>query len=210
MARRRRFRVPDIPHHVIQRGTDRLPIFRSDYDRDVFKRLLREAISKHHVDVHAYALMSTHYHLLLTPRTVVSLEKAMHVVGLRYASYFNRRYQRTGALFEGRYRAMYIDTEIYWYTCLRYVELNPVRAGIVAEPGASDCTSYAFHAHGVADMLVEPHPLYLALGRTTDERQCCWQRMCAEGLTFDELAKVRAAVHQGVGLGPIVLPESIG
>ena len=111
-----------------------MEIFRSDDDYDVLVALLREAATTSEMDIHTYVLMHNHFHLLVTPKRATAVEEVMHDVGGQYAMYFNRRYQRTGTLFEGRYRAMIIDTAMYWYTCMRYVELNTAGAGIVSNP----------------------------------------------------------------------------
>jgi putative transposase len=204
MARRRRFRIAGLSQHVIQRGNNRIEIFRSDDDYEVLIALLREACAKSEMDINTYVLMRNHFHLLVTPRRATAVEEAMHDVAGRYAMYFNRRYQRTGSLFEGRYRATIIDTEVYWYTCMRYVELNPVRAGIVSTPQAYYWSSHAIHAFGAPDPLVTLHPLYLSLGTEPDERQRRWRQHCSRDLEVEELGRIREAVRGGV-LGALVL-----
>ena len=184
-----------------------MDIFRSPDDYAFLAAMLCRASRKHSLLIHAYAFMRNHFHLLVTPATASSVEKAMHAVNGHYASYFNDRYQRTGGLFEGRYRATLIDSAAYWYRCMRYVELNPVRAGIVSDPQAYRWTSYAAHALGTADPLVTPHTLYLALGEDPRRREDCWRRMCAEGLSIDDLAEIRTAAHRGGVLGALVLDE---
>jgi putative transposase len=182
-----------------------MEIFRSDDDYDVLVALLREAAATSGMDINTYVLMHNHIHLLVTPQRATAVEEAMHDVNGRYAMYFNRRYQRTGTLFEGRYRATIIDTERYWYTCMRYVELNPVRAGIVSDPQSYYWSSYAVHAFGSPDPLVTLHPLYLSLGTDPAERQRCWREHCAGGLEVEELDRVRQAVRSGGVLGALVL-----
>ena len=208
MARRYRFRIPGLSHHVVQRGNNRLDIFRTPQDCELFLALVDEAARRHQLDVDAYVLMRTHFHLVVTPRTPTALEKAMHAVDFQYARYFNGHYSRTGALYEGRYRTTVIETDVYWYSCLRYVELNPVRAGVVAQPDDYRWSSYAAHAFGAPDRLVTLHPLYTALGRTPYDQQCAWRTMCGRGLTVDELGRIRTAVHSGGVLGRIVIPET--
>ena len=182
-----------------------MEIFRSDEDCEVFLAFAGHAATKHALEIHAYALMKNHVHLLVTPRTTTAIEQTMHAVGFRYAQHFNHRYGRTGPLFEGRYRSMIIDTEIYWFACMRYVELNPVRAGLVTRPEAYYWTSYPANAFGAPDGLITPHPLYLSLGSFPGERQRCWRTMCAEGLSGEELDRVRASVHRGTALGAVVI-----
>ena len=182
-----------------------MDIFRSEGDKEVLVVILAEAAGRHQVDINGYALMRNHIHLLVTPRTATALEKFMHRAGFQYAQYFNRKHCRTGPLFEGRYRPTVVDTDVYWYSCLRYVELNPVRAGVVMSPSAHRWTSYAAHAHGDHDPLVTFHELYLALGATPQERQQAWQTMCGRGLTIEELGEIRAAVRNGGILGRLVV-----
>ena len=184
-----------------------MDIFRSPDDYRFLVALLRRASVKHSMQIHAYAFMRNHFHLLVTPDETTTVEKAMHAVNFHYARYFNDRYKRTGGLFEGRYRTTIVDTAAYWYGCMRYVELNPVRAGIVSSPQDSGWTSYAAHAFGVPDPLITPHPLYLMLGDDPARRQECWRRMCAEKPSIDELNEIRSAVHRGGLLGTLVMEE---
>jgi putative transposase len=135
-------------------------IFRSDGDYECFLEILRAATIRHHTEVHTSVLMTNHVHLIVTPQTANGLSETMKFVGETYASYFNRRYVRTGGLYNGRYRSMPIDTERYWFTCMRYVELNPVRAGIVKRPDEYRWSSYRFHAMGEPNPLIVPHRMY--------------------------------------------------
>ena len=182
--------------HLIQRGTDRLDIFRCDGDRLALLTMLRNASQLHRSAIHGYVLMKTHFHVLATADTLTSIEKTMHGVGTRYARYFNRRYARVGALFEGRYKAPIVHDERYWMTCLRYIELNPVRAGVVATPAEYRWSSYRAHALGESDPLLTPHQCYLDLGATPTARQHVWERLCAVDLTPEELNRIRFAVFE--------------
>ena len=128
MARLPRFILPGQPQHIIQRGNNRQDIFCSEDDYLYYLEKLIEAASKHQCDIHAYVLMTNHVHLLVTPHTEEGIGKMMQVLGRYYVQYFNHRYKRTGTLWEGRYKATLIDTEQYLLTCMRYIELNPVRA----------------------------------------------------------------------------------
>ena len=131
MPRLSRYFVSNQPLHVIQRGNNRQPIFARKTDFQFFLDLLHDAIDRHGLAVHAYALMSNHLHLLVTPERGDSVGKALQSIGRRYVQYFNRAQGRTGTLWEGRYKATLIDSERYLLTCYRYIELNPVRAGMV-------------------------------------------------------------------------------
>jgi putative transposase len=141
--------------------------------------------------------MTNHIHLIATPRVDKALSNVMHLLGTRYVSYFNRRYARTGRLYEKPFKSMVIDTETYWYNCMRYVELNAVRAGLVACPSDYRWSSYRANACGIEDKLVVPHPLYLSLGETAACRQQSWREICGEALPEQELFEVRDAIRRG-------------
>ena len=184
--------------------------------------MLHEASQRHLMSIHGYVLMRTHFHLLATPETPTAIERTMQRVGLRYVRYFNRRYTRTGGLFEGRYIPSIVDDERYWISCLRYIELNPVRAGIVTSPADYRWSSYHAHAFGATDPLVTPHLRYRELGASVAERQRVWQNVCAVDLTAEELNRIRFAAFEdrvltsrekpsavsGPELGPESGPES--
>ena len=164
MPRQPRLLVPGQPHHVIQRGNNRSPIFAGEADYRVFRNWFADACRDHDCLVHAYVLMTNHVHFLMTPATAGGIGYVMQAVGRKYVRYFNRMNERTGGLWEGRYRAMRIDSERYLLTCYRYIELNPVRAGLVTDPSQYRWSSYGANAIGVLDPLVTTHERYLALG----------------------------------------------
>ena len=201
MARIRRPQIAGLTQHVIQRGNNRSQIFSCTGDYVVFLAILFDACIRHQLDVHAYALMTNHFHLLVTPRTATSASMAMQAVGRRYVYHFNRRYERTGTLFEGRYRSTLIQTESYWFNCMRYVELNPVRAALVSTPGAYPWSSYPCNALGMPDRLIVPHVLYESLGDSPLVRQRSWQKICGQEVVEGQLAEIRHAVHYGRALG---------
>jgi putative transposase len=184
-------------HHVIQRGVNKMDIFRTDADFECFLTIFRTAAVKHETEVHTYVLMTNHVHFLVTPHIESGLSNTMKSVGDTYVRYFNRRYERTGGLFDGRYRSLVIDSDRYWFTCMRYVELNPVRAGIVARPEDYRWSSYRFHALGEPNNIIAPHPLFLALGNSASARRQCWQAICREALPEEQLAEVRDLVRHG-------------
>jgi putative transposase len=144
MARLPRYVLPGQPQHVIQRGNNRGVTFFADEDYSFYLDRLKEACTKHGCAVHAYVLMTNHVHLLLTPDTSSSIAKVMQSVGRRYVQHINYTYRRTGTLWEGRYKATLIDSEQYLLTCSRYIELNPVRAGIVDQSSLTllGCNEY--------------------------------------------------------------------
>jgi putative transposase len=197
MPRRRREFVEGLSVHIHQRGNNRADMFRDTPDRIAFVMTVREAAQLYSVAIHAWTLMTTHFHLIATPETEESVPRMMQQIGRCYVPYFNKRYQRTGGLWEGRYNAHLIQTEEYWLRCLRYVELNPVRAGMVVSPHEHAWTSYHAHAFGAADPLVSLHPLYLALGHSAIARQEAHRELCGTPLTEAELTSIRHALRTG-------------
>ena len=176
MARLPRFVIPGQPQHAIVRGNNRVPIFCADEDYRFYLEKLKQACDKHQCDVHAYVLMTNHVHLLITPHTEQGIGKVMQMVGRYYVQYFNHTYQRTGTLWEGRYKATLVDSERYLLTCYRYIELNPVRAEDMADhPADYKWSSYRFNALGQADDLIAPHHEYRRLGKGEAERQAAYR-----------------------------------
>jgi putative transposase len=209
MPRLPRIFIPGLTMHVIQRGAHRADMFHDEGDYEVFLAYLREAVQQNEVEVHAFVLMSNHLHLMATPQHSASLPRTMQQLGRRYVPHYNRRYRRGGTLWQGRYRAIPIETEAYWLTCLRYVEQNPVRAGMVRMPAEYPWSSY--HAHGEgewADWLL-PHPVYLALGDTATEREACYRAICGAAIADAELGTLRYAVHHGWAYGSPVFAARI-
>jgi len=209
MARSPRPFVDGMSQHVVQRGNNRSRMFADCGDFTVFLITLRDACRCYGVKVHGYVLMTTHFHLLVTPVAKNSLPLMMQQVGRRYVPYFNRRHRRTGGLWEGRYHPHLVPTEQYWFRCLRYIELNPVRAGMVATPDGYTWSSYGTHAHGEPNPLIELHPLYLALGDTPSARQAAYRALCGVPLTEAELAAIRYAVQTGVVESDEATPMSV-
>jgi putative transposase len=201
MARLGRYFLPGQPLHIIQRGNNRQPIFFSGDDYRRYRDWLAEAARDNGCAVHAYVLMTNHVHILATPKTADSLPRLMQSLGRRYVRHINTAYERTGTLWEGRYRAAPIDSEPYFLACSRYIELNPQRAGMVAHPRDYRWSSYAFHAHGEADALVSDHALYRALARTAVERQKAYRALFRAALDEMFLDELRAATNGGWALG---------
>ena len=171
MARLARVSVPGYPYHVIQRGNNRQRIFATDADRVLMCDLLSENATRFDVAIHAYVLMDNHFHLLLTPSTADGLPKMMQAVGRRYVRYFNDVQQRSGTLWEGRYKSALVQTERYLMACMVYLDLNPVRAGLVSRPQDHRWSSHAHYAGVCNDRLVTPHALVWELGNTPFARR---------------------------------------
>ena len=170
-------------------------MFRAPHDYRFFLEVIRDASERCRVDIHGYVLMTNHTHFIVTPSTASSLPRMMKRIGEIYVPSFNRQYERTGTLCEGRYRGSLIEDEKYWLTCLRYIELNPVRAGLVSSPELYEWSSYRAHAFGRQDPLLTPHPLFLALGGTPGDRQRGWQATCGAAIDDDTLTTIRRAIQ---------------
>lgn len=195
MARLARLTVPGYPHHVIQRGNNRQPIFASADDHRFMLVLLADNALKFGVQVHAYVLMGNHFHLLATPETATSLPQMMQAVGRRYVRYFNDRQGRTGTLWEGRYRSTLIETDRYLLVCMAYIDLNPVRAGMVVDARDYPWSSHGHYIGRHHDKLVTPHALYWSMGNTPFAREVAYADLVRAGLSTDtELALTRATL----------------
>lgn len=204
MARLPRYAVPGQPQHIIQRGNNRQVIFADETDYQFFHDALVEASRSHGLAVHAYVWMTNHVHLLATPELAHSISKVFQSAGRRYVQYFNRTYRRTGTLWEGRYRATVVDSERYLLTLMRYIELNPVRAGIAPHPRDYPWSSYWRNAYGEsganADWVV-PHAEYLGLGCDAEDRQSAYRRLFRAAIPKADLAEIRACTNKGWALG---------
>ena len=201
MARLPRLTLPGYPHHIIQRGNNRQVIFVDTQDFETMLALLAESAKKFGVAVHAYVLMDNHFHLLATPSTAEALPLMMQAVGRSYVRYFNNRHGRSGTLWEGRYRSTLIETERYLLACMVYLDLNPVRAGIVAQPLAWPWSSHAHHLGQRSDRLVTPHALYWALGNTPFAREAAYAALVQAGVGSSEQAALTDAALSGWALG---------
>jgi len=210
MARLPRFVIPDQPQHVIVRGNNREPIFIADTDYYFYLEILKNACEKHNCDLHAYVLMTNHVHLLITPHTEHGLSKVMQMIGRYYVQHFNYTYQRTGTLWEGRYKATLIDSEQYLLTCYRYIELNPVRAkGLVEHPADYIWSSYRYNAMGKGSRIVTPHDEYLQLGQSDEERQTAYRELFNEILTEKVVAEISQATNKAWIIGSQYFKDKI-
>ncbi len=204
MARLPRYIIPGQPQHIIQRGNNRQVIFAADEDYLFFRDALVDAAVKHDLAIHAYVWMTNHIHLLATPGANDSISKVFQSVGRKYVQYFNFNYKRSGTLWEGRYRATVVDGERYLLTVMRYIELNPVRAEMVAHPRDYRWSSYAVNAGGASGKNVDwlvPQREYLRLGRTVLERQEAYRQLFKAALPKHDLAAIRDSTHKGWALG---------
>ncbi|MGH8854254.1 MAG: transposase [Telluria sp.] len=201
MARLPRLILPGQPHHILQRGNNREPIFREEEDYQRFLAWLKEAARFYQVAIHAYVLMPNHLHLLATPSDATGLALMMQKLGRFYVPWFNAKYERSGGLFEGRFRTSLVDGEAYLLACSRYIELNPVRAGLVAEPLDYPWSSYAHHTGARMDGLVTDHLLYWGMGNTPFQREAAYTELAMQGIAQDEVEFVTTAVLKNQPLG---------
>lgn len=162
---------------------------------------MREAARQFHVRIHAYVLMPNHLHLLATPADDKGLARMMQWVGRYYVPYFNRKYLRTGTLWQGRYKATVIDSERYFMVCSCYIELNPVRAGMVTTPGEYSWSSYLHHSGAKVDPIITDHELYWSMGNTPFEREAAYKDLVEQGITIAETQALTEATQKGWALG---------
>lgn len=201
MARLPRLTVPGYPHHIIQRGNNRQAIFQDAADCEMLLGLLAEYAGKEKVAIHSYVLMGNHFHLLATPETHTGLPMLMQAVGRRYVRYFNKRYQRSGTLWEGRYKATLVQTERYLLACMVYIDLNPVRAGMVARAADYPWSSHGHYAGLRHDKLASPHSLYWQLGNTPFAREARYAELVSQGIAPLQQKALTESVLTGWALG---------
>ena len=201
MPRQPRYFIPGIPQHVVARGNDRQAVFFREDDYKRYLAALRKAATACGCQVHAYVLMTNHVHLLLTPKRKQSLPLMMQAMGRTYVQRFNERHDRSGTLWEGRYKASLVQTDDYLFACQRYIELNPVRAGMVQAPGEYPYSSYRHNALGVDDALLTPHEVYLALHVRPELRRRAYRSLFRDALSEDLLARLRHETRIGGVIG---------
>ncbi len=201
MSRKPRFLLPGMPQHVIQRGHNREPCFFAEADYQRYLHDLYAAALENQLLIHAYVLMTNHVHLLVTPEHPFSVMHTVQDLGRKFVRYINHSYKRTGGLWEGRYKASLVDSEAYLLTCMRYIEMNPVRSGMVNHPGEYRWSSYGANANGEQNEMLTAHPLYLSLGRDKETRKYAYRELFRNHLDSDELHGVREALNQELVLG---------
>jgi putative transposase len=200
MARPLRLILPGVAAHIIQRGNNRSACFRQDSDYLTYLAYLRHLSSKYRCDLHAYCLMTNHVHLLLSPSTPAACAMVMRDLGRCYVRYFNRRYERTGTLWEGRFRSCIAESAHYVLACHRYIELNPVRAGMTDHPGGYLWSSYAVNAGMRADPLIKPHCEFFALASDAHGRHAAYRALFDQRLDERLQQSIRDATNGGYPL----------
>ena len=201
MARMPRIVVPGQALHIVQRGNNRQPVFFCSEDYRTYLEMFQQAAASHGCKVHAYVLMTNHVHLLLTPEQKEGPSRLMQAVGRCYVHYVNGHYRRTGTLWEGRFKSAVIDSERYLLICSRYIELNPVRAGMVEHPGEYRWSSYRCNALGRQDRIITPHPLYKQLGTDVGLQQSVYRELFSGHIDEDDMRSLRDGTTMGAVIG---------
>ena len=201
MARPPRLVIPGVPLHVIQRGNNRTQTFLSPEGFVQYKRMLGDASRRYRCHIHAYVFMSNHVHLLVTAEDEQGPARMMQAIGRRYVRYVNTRHGRTGTLWEGRYRSSLVDSERYFLSCSRYIELNPVRAAMVGDPGDYHRSSYLCNALGEPDPLVTPHSVYEGLDTVPAGRRAAYCALFEHAMSQETIDTIRRAINSGGLLG---------
>ncbi len=209
MARLRRFCPVGLPQHIIQRGNNRQVCFASSQDFAVYANWLYEYSVEFDVSVHAWVFMTNHIHLLATPNKREGLSKMMQALGRRYVRYFNREYSRSGTLWEGRFKSCLVQSDKYLLICQRYIELNPVRAGMVVDPSEYAWSSYSANALGKRIRLCTPHEQYLHLDKNEKRRLEIYRDLFKVHVSGNLIAEISATVNQGLALGNSKFKEEI-
>lgn len=201
MPRKPRFYLPGLPVHAVQRGHSREAVFYEDADYRAYLDWLREGAERYKCAIHAYVLMTNHVHVLATPSDGEGISRMMQYVGRRYVPYINYQYGTSGSLWEGRYKASLVQEESYLLACMRYIELNPVRANMVNHPREYRWSSYRANGEGREDSMVTSHKVYVSLGRSADQRKEAYRALFKAHIDDDELNQIRAAWQTGTPLG---------
>lgn len=201
MPRRPRFVVEDYPYHVVQRGNNRAVAFFDTGDYGKYLNLLEESAEVSGCQIHAYVLMTNHVHLLMTPRVRDSVSRTMQLLGSRYVQYINKKHDRTGSLWEGRFRSCLVDSDRYVLACYRYIELNPVRAELAKSAADYRFSSYRHNGLGYCQSLITEHPTYLDLGSQLDERLAGYRQLFQVEHDKEELDRIRESLNSGLPYG---------
>ncbi len=209
MARLKRVAPVGVPQHIIQRGNNHQLCFGNEDDMKAYLNWLKEFSKKSKVSVHAWVLMTNHVHLLCTPNEEGSIGKMIQSIGRMYVRYFNDNYDRSGTLWEGRYKSCLVQNERYLLEIYRYIELNPVRANMVTDPGEYRWSSYACNALGLESELITPHREYLALNTEKEQRQENYRALSQADVSEILLQDIRKTVNRGLALGDERFKEEI-
>ena len=209
MPRNPRFCPTEYPVHIVHRGNNRQACFTGDTDIAAYAHWLAEGAAKYQISIHAWVFMSNHVHLLLTPHIDNGVSRLMQYIGRLYVRQFNYQYARTGTLFDGRFKSSVVQSSRYLINCLQYIELNPIRAGMVKDPGDYKWSSYRSHAFGHKANMWTPHFVYTSLGSTDKQRQSGYRALVSESLSVEAITKIRHCINTGMVLGTETFREQV-
>jgi putative transposase len=209
MARQPRLSVAGYPHHIIQRGNNRQTIFHTDEDRKAYLAWLSEYSQQYDVAIHAFVLMDNHTHLLLTPKTELGLSKLMQSVGQRYTQSYNYFHKHTGTVWEGRYKSTVVQSDRYLLACMAYIDLNPVRAGMVAHPADYQWSTHRHYIGQKLQPLVTTHELMWTLGNTPFSREKAYMELVKAGISQDQQKQMTDSAFKGWALGDEIFTAQI-
>jgi putative transposase len=201
MPRKPRFFLPNVPVHIMIRGNSRQVVFAEDEDYFAYRGWLREASELYDCNIHAYVMMTNHVHILVSAEETTNISRLSQAVGRKYVPYFNHKYGKSGTLWEGRFKASSVESEYYLLACYRYIELNPVRAGMVERCDEYAWSSYHANANGQKDLMIAPHPVYLRLGRTKSQRQMGYRALFKDRLSDSLISEIQQTTQTGTPLG---------
>lgn len=201
MPRKPRFYVPGMPVHVMQRGHNREAVFFSEQDYLEYLRCLKHAADQYGCKIHGYVLMTNHIHLLVSPENKDSIGQLFQGLGRHYVRYINETYDRQGGLWEGRYKGNIIQSQTYLLACMRYIEMNPVRAGMVDHPEKYRWSSYTANALGADNAILSEHEEYINLATSSDQRQKVYQGLFDDNLETEAVDFLRQSLQSGTPLG---------
>jgi putative transposase len=187
--------------HAFQRGHNRQRVFFDDQDYLAYLRFLKASADSLGCLVHAYVLMTNHVHLLITPSAANDISLLFQGIGRHYVPYINKTYQRKGSLWEGRHKGHVLESDRYFLACMRYVEMNPVRAGMVDHPAQYRWSSYSANAQGIDNAIIQPNEQYLLLGESPEERQTAYRGLFEATNHPDDLDLIHASLNSGTPLG---------
>ncbi len=197
MARQARVILPNMPHHIMQRGHNRQVVFASDDDFQYYRENLIIFKKGFGCKIYSYCLMTNHVHLIVNPGdNPESLSLLMKRVAGRQTRYVNKLENRSGSLWEGRFKSSIVSSKEYLLSCSRYIELNPVRAGMAEEPSAYQWSSFAKKAKGKPDAVVDYDRVYTALGNTAGERQKAYREYVTQTIPEEELKLIRDSIQR--------------
>ena len=209
MPRRARVSLPNIPHHIIQRGNNRQACFYAEQDYQIYLDWLGKYAREYDCAIHAYVLMTNHVHLLVTPKHAEAVGQLMKRLGQRYVQYVNRTYRRSGTLWEGRFRSCLVQEDAYLLGCYRYIELNPVRAEMVEHPADYPWSSYRVNGQGESSELLTPHAVYLALGCNDLSHVTAYRELFKHHLEPQLVDELRSASNGNYVLGSSRFAEEV-